>query len=322
MHTFKLALVVDTSSGCRWNGSYENDILLSGGPAVVHYSTIHCGVLSRAAVPCSPCSQQLAAATSRARCAFAVSPSSQPACVRHVPSLLCSCVLLSRLTSTQPLPATAFVSPALPGGSALAESAPALKACLRYLTSASSASLSVDVESAFFDCMCEMVEGRCSEAQIGAFLAALTTDRLTPNILAACARALRDHAVPVSLPPSVAGCMDIVGTGGDGADSFNVSTASALIVAASGVTVVKHGNRSSSSKCGSADLIEATGAALSLSASQAADCVARTNFCFLFSAELPSSNETRQRSTQAARHTNRVQRARPAVQPRHPFLLS
>ena len=183
------------------------------------------------------------------------------------------------------LPATASVSPAVAGGTALSESAPALKACLRYLTPtgvASSALPSFDVDSAFFDCLSEMVEGRCSDAQIGGFLAALTVDRLTPPILAACARALREHAVPVSLPASVAACMDIVGTGGDGADSFNVSTASAFVVAASGVSVVKHGNRSSSSKCGSADLIEASGAALSLSSSQAAECVARTNFCFLF----------------------------------------
>ena len=196
------------------------------------------------------------------------------------------------------LPSTASVSPAavgqLPhGGTAAAvDSAPALKACLRYLTASatapapapasSAASAAFDVDSAFFDCLSEMVEGRCSDAQIGAFLGLLTVDRLTPPILAACARALREHAVPVSLPPSVSSCMDIVGTGGDGADSFNVSTASAFVVAASGVSVVKHGNRSSSSKCGSADLIEATGAALSLSSSQAAECVARTNFCFLF----------------------------------------
>ena len=180
-----------------------------------------------------------------------------------------------------PLSATAAVSPSLPAGAAVTDSAPALRACLRYLT-AHNASPVLDVDSAFFDCMSELVEGRCSEAQVGAFLAALTVERLTPVILAACARALREHAVPVTLPPSVSSCMDIVGTGGDGADSFNVSTASAFIVAASGVSVVKHGNRSSSSKCGSADLIEATGAALSLSSSAAAECVARTNFCFLF----------------------------------------
>ena len=205
--------------------------------------------------------------------------------------------------------AAASVTPAVSSGSAATETVPALKACLRYLTAAAAPSTaatataptatpttaaaastantaqppsSIDVDAAFFDCISELVEGRCSEAQIGAFLAALTVERLTPAILAACARSLREHAVPVSLPPSVSSCMDIVGTGGDGADSFNVSTASAFIVAASGVSVVKHGNRSSSSKCGSADLIEATGAALSLSASQAAECVARTNFCFLF----------------------------------------
>ena len=188
------------------------------------------------------------------------------------------------LPATQQLPPAASASPvAVTAHSSATDSAPALKACLRYLTSVpSSASAVLDVDSAFFDCISEMVEGRCSDAQIGAFLALLTVERLTPAILAACARALREHAVPVSLPPSVASCMDIVGTGGDGADSFNVSTASAFLVAASGVSVVKHGNRSSSSKCGSADLIEATGAALSLSSAQAAECVSRTNFAFLF----------------------------------------
>jgi anthranilate phosphoribosyltransferase len=157
-----------------------------------------------------------------------------------------------------------------------------VQGCLRYLTSGSASSSSDDVSALFFDAMCEVMEGRCTEGQVGALLAALTMERLTPPILSACARALRDHAVPVPLPPHVGDTIDIVGTGGDGTDSFNVSTASAFIVAASGVSVVKHGNRSSSSKCGSADLIEALGASLSLSAAQVAVLVQKTHFAFLF----------------------------------------
>ena len=138
------------------------------------------------------------------------------------------------------------------------------------------------VSALFFDAMCELMEGRAGDALVGAFLAGLTVERCTPSILSACARALRDHAVPVLLPVELGPTMDIVGTGGDGADSFNVSTASALVVAACGVRVVKHGNRSSSSKCGSADLIEATGAALSLTPAQVLSVVQRSGFAFLF----------------------------------------
>ena len=126
------------------------------------------------------------------------------------------------------------------------------------------------------------MEGRAAEATVGAFLSALTVERCSPVILAACAKAMRDHAVPVLLPPSGPATIDIVGTGGDGADSFNVSTASAFVVAACGVRVVKHGNRSSSSKCGSADLIEAVGAPLSLSAPQVVQLVQEVGFAFLF----------------------------------------
>ena len=127
------------------------------------------------------------------------------------------------------------------------------------------------------------MEGRASEALVGAFLAALRVERCTPAILSACARALRDHAVAVPpLPAALGESVDIVGTGGDGADSFNVSTAAAYVVAACGLTVMKHGNRSSSSRCGSADLVEATGAALSLSSPQLLQCAEQTRFAFLF----------------------------------------
>ena len=163
-----------------------------------------------------------------------------------------------------------------------AEAGAAIRACLRYLTSPPSSSASLDVSAAFFDAVCEMMEGRATEAQLGGFLAALSSERFTPAILAACARSLRDHATPVPLPDGVGPTIDIVGTGGDGADSFNVSTAAALVVAACGQPVAKHGNRSSSSRCGSADLMEACGACLSLSPAAAAQCLQRCGFVFLF----------------------------------------
>jgi len=89
---------------------------------------------------------------------------------------------------------------------------------------------------------------------------------------------MRAHALPCVMP----NCVDIVGTGGDGIDTFNVSTCASIVVAGAGVTVMKHGNRSNSSKCGSADLLEAIGARLDVDGVQAAEVARRANFCFLF----------------------------------------
>ena len=108
----------------------------------------------------------------------------------------------------------------------------------------------------------------------------LATRPVEGPLLAAAARALRRHrrAVAVQVRPLV----DTCGTGGDGSDSFNVSTAAAMVVAAAGCAVAKHGNRAVSSKVGSADVLEAAGCALELSPDEAATLLDATGFAFLF----------------------------------------
>lgn len=98
---------------------------------------------------------------------------------------------------------------------------------------------------------------------VGAVLASLTIDRLTPEIIATAATVLRKHSIQVPIQPSPS-LIDIVGTGGDGLNCFNASTAASFVVAAAGGCVAKHGNRSSSSKSGSADLLESLGGKLDL----------------------------------------------------------
>jgi anthranilate phosphoribosyltransferase len=124
----------------------------------------------------------------------------------------------------------------------------------------------------------EIMTGAATPAQMGAFLAGLRMRGETPEVIAACLDVTERHseAVPVS------DVIDIVGTGGDGMDTFNVSTAAAIVVAASGVRVAKHGNRAASSKCGSADVLEALGARLDLSGTDAAHIIQSCGFCFLF----------------------------------------
>lgn len=120
--------------------------------------------------------------------------------------------------------------------------------------------------------------GDATDGQIGAFLVALRNHGEAPDVIAACLRVMQSHAEPVPVQDVV----DLCGTGGDGADTFNVSTAAGFVVAASGVRVAKHGNRAASSKCGSADLLEAMGARLDLTGAQAARVIEECGFCFLF----------------------------------------
>lgn len=124
----------------------------------------------------------------------------------------------------------------------------------------------------------EIMTGAATPAQIGAFLAGLRMRGETPEIIAACLEVTERHAEFVPVDDVV----DIVGTGGDGMDTFNVSTTAALVVAGAGIRVAKHGNRAASSKCGSADVLEALGANLDLSGEQAASVIERCGFCFLF----------------------------------------
>ena len=108
--------------------------------------------------------------------------------------------------------------------------------------------------------MNEIMSGETSQTQNAAFLAALSTKSAkaeTIDEISGCAAAMRAHAVPVPHPGLEV--LEIVGTGGDNAKSFNISTTSALVITAGGVKVAKHGNRSASSNCGAADCLEALG---------------------------------------------------------------
>jgi anthranilate phosphoribosyltransferase len=108
----------------------------------------------------------------------------------------------------------------------------------------------------------QVLAGNASDAQLAAFAVALRMRGETPTELAAAARVLRRHATPFAAPEGLSPLVDTCGTGGDGADTFNISTGAGLILAALGVPVVKHGNRAVSSRSGSADVLEALGAEL------------------------------------------------------------
>lgn len=125
--------------------------------------------------------------------------------------------------------------------------------------------------------------GDATSAQIAGFLIALCAKGETPGELVAMLGAVRAAGVPVVLKPSlVARAVDVVGTGGDGTSSVNVSTMASLVIAGAGVPVCKHGNRASSSACGSADVLEALGVTLDLAPDVVARCVdeAGLGFCF------------------------------------------
>jgi anthranilate phosphoribosyltransferase len=125
-----------------------------------------------------------------------------------------------------------------------------------------------------------LAEDRLPGAVAGAFLAGLRLKRETAEEIRGFARAMRSLARRPQLPPAKP--VDIVGTGGDGSGSLNLSTGSALLAAASGLDVVKHGNRSVSSRCGSADVLEALGLDLPLDEKDAGQCLRDTGFTFLF----------------------------------------
>lgn len=133
-------------------------------------------------------------------------------------------------------------------------------------------------------CVEALMAGEWSEPQQAAFLVALRAKGETPGEVAAAARVLRRHAVPVetSRQPLV----DTCGTGGDGAHTLNISTAAALTAAACGVAVAKHGNRSVSSRCGSADVLEALGVPLELEAEALGRLLDACGFAFLFAPRL------------------------------------
>lgn len=130
------------------------------------------------------------------------------------------------------------------------------------------------------DLMTYIADGRVTEAQIGSILTALTMKGVTAHEITAFAQVLKERAIQVKTASGT--CVDTCGTGGDGAQTFNISTAAALVAAAAGVRVVKHGNRGVSSRSGSADVLEALGIPITLTPEEAASSVARNNIAFLF----------------------------------------
>ncbi len=126
-----------------------------------------------------------------------------------------------------------------------------------------------------------IMEGRASQAQIGAFLLALHMKGETAEEIAAFARVMRDHAITVK-PVTGRMLVDTCGTGGDGAQTFNISTASAFVAAGAGCPVVKHGNRGVSSRCGSADVLAALGVNLATAPEVQAHIVEEVGIAFFF----------------------------------------
>lgn len=141
--------------------------------------------------------------------------------------------------------------------------------------------LSSDEAEAALD---EIMSGEAQEAQIGALLVALRMKGETAGEIAGFVRAMRTHCVHVT--PAAADVVDTCGTGGDAADTFNISTTAAFVAAAAGVPIAKHGNRAVSSQCGSADVLRELGVKISLSPAAVAQCIDAVGIGFLFAAEL------------------------------------
>jgi anthranilate phosphoribosyltransferase len=146
--------------------------------------------------------------------------------------------------------------------------------------------------------MTEVLAGKCSDAQIAALLVALHMKGETVEEIVGFAEAIREAAVPLEvqsepiLDTSGTGrdaLVDTCGTGGDASGTFNISTATAFVVAGAGVRVAKHGNRSVTSKCGSADVMESLGVNINLSAAKIAACLQQIGIAFLFAPAMHSA---------------------------------
>ena len=157
------------------------------------------------------------------------------------------------------------------------------------------------------DVMSEVLAGKCTDAQIAALLIALRMKGETVEEIVGFAEAIRTAAAPLPIErtsaaealvsgtgrdalteesPPESSLIDTSGTGGDASGTFNISTATALVAAGAGVRVAKHGNRSISSRCGSADVVEALGVNIQLSPDRAAQCLREVGICFLYAPNL------------------------------------
>jgi anthranilate phosphoribosyltransferase len=127
--------------------------------------------------------------------------------------------------------------------------------------------------------MDDIMNGEATDAQIAGFLVALRMKGETVEELVGLVSSMRDHATAIVAPE---GAVDTCGTGGDGAGTFNISTAAALVVRGAGATVAKHGNRAASSQCGSADVFEALGVPVTLPVAAVEECLRQAGIAFLF----------------------------------------
>ena len=127
--------------------------------------------------------------------------------------------------------------------------------------------------------MNEIMDGETSQVQTAAYLTALAMKGETIDEITGSAEGMRSHALQLKHDMDV---LEIVGTGGDGANSFNISTTSSLVIAAGGVPVAKHGNRAASSKSGAADVLEALGVKITIPPEKSAEILKKINICFLF----------------------------------------
>jgi len=134
--------------------------------------------------------------------------------------------------------------------------------------------------------MNEIMDGQATDAQISSFLTSMRLKGETIDEITACAMVMREKCQKLNPKKDV---LDIVGTGGDELATFNISSVSAIVIASAGVPVAKHGNRSVSSKCGSADLFEALGVNINLTPAQCEEILEKSGICFLMAQNFHSS---------------------------------
>lgn len=135
-----------------------------------------------------------------------------------------------------------------------------------------------------YETMQEIMGGEATPAQIASYITALRMAGESPEVIAGSAKAMHEKFTPVSAP--VPNAVDTCGTGGDGANTFNISTASAFVAAGAGIVVAKHGNKSVSSKSGSADVLEALGVNIGIDAAKMEACLKSVGIAFLFAPAL------------------------------------
>ena len=130
-----------------------------------------------------------------------------------------------------------------------------------------------------YQTMDEIMSGEASEVQMSAYLTAMSMKGETIDEITASAEAMRAHCVRLLNDKEV---LEIVGTGGDESNTFNISTTSSIVISSAGVPVAKHGNRSASSKCGAADVLEELGVNIYIEPEKSLECLQEINLCFLF----------------------------------------